>query len=221
MRDIVVVTGYCPPSTNTVSLSEDFFDIWVRNTLTINPRRIYVVNGGGTPIKDTRCEWINADNLGRNTTMPRGQQLSGWSASFVMGCLLAYHNNADLVFKEQDCLAFGRWLERFRDEIGNAGAISGHANTSGAATGLNAQSLVLVKYDFLLPFACAYLSIQEPCSVVMSEQKFDRVAALTGRLARTTMGHDRSRPIDYDTLPFYAQQLTAEEMAELRVRKLI
>lgn len=207
----------------------NFFPIWYRNNFFKSGAR--AVNAIATPclIPSFTYEglwWIQMlENLGHVDSVPRDQQLTGWSASFLMGCMLAYHARADMIYLEQDCLAFGSWVDVLYGEIGNAGMITGHANTSGNsaggdAGGLTAQSLVLVKNAYLLPFVQKYLAIPETDAVICNEDKFDLIGR-EGQITQTSMGYDRSRPVNFSDSAFYMQQISAAELAELRARGLV
>jgi hypothetical protein len=226
MSKLTIVTGYYEGGLHAADTSrvnttpQDFFKIWHKNTSIIPHTKIYVVNAGVTPLGHG-CEWINAENLGHARTMNQRQLLGGWSASLITGCLLAYHNQSDLLFKEQDCLAFGPYLERLYEEIGTMGMITGRRNQTGAARGLTAQSLILIRRDFLLDFMHHYLSIKSPDAILNPEHKFDAIEQRTGAVAHTAMGFDRDRPINFDALPFYAQQWSDAELAELVRRGMV
>lgn len=229
----IIVTGFADSGKSEPKLGGlsaiRFFPIWMKNTRSdyrLIPK-IYVVSSSRTVGSFRNIEWINAGaDLGHLGNLPQGQQLTGWSASFLMGCLLAFHNRADLIYKEQDCLAFGPWLDRLYDEIGDHGMITGHRNDTGGndaggpAAGLTAQSLVLVKNRYLLPFVTRYLSIPETDGEICNESKFDLIAR-DGETTQTTMGYDRSRPVNYSDEAFYMQQISAAELESLRERGLV
>jgi hypothetical protein len=223
MAQFILASGFYAPSGPAGQAHRDFFKIWAENNRrTIAPKATYIISAAGKPFLDDGVhQWITAENLGHVMQMPEQQVLGGWSASFLMSCLIAYHNKADLIYKEQDCLAFGPWVQRLYEEIGNAGMITGKMNTTGDAAGLLAQSLLLVRHGFLLPMIGLYCSIQQTDRQVVPEHKFNFIAQRTNAVRQTTMGCDRSRPIPFDDPAFYVQQLTTEEIAELRARKLI
>lgn len=139
----------------------------------------------------------------------------------LTGCLLAYQEEADMIFKEADCLAFGHWVDRLYTEIGDAGMICGHKNENGDAVGLTANSLCLIKHAFLLDFVREYLSIPEGDAKIDPEAKFDIIAKKTGKIVQTTMGCDRARPLPLGDEAWYAQKFTVDELGTLRAKGLI
>lgn len=218
----VIASGYSEGKLGA-DVCRRFYPLWLSNTFeTSYPEHVYIVTAGvGLPVHDARVVQIpGAVNLGHVHQMEHGPQLGGWSMGFVIGCMMAYHANADLIYKEQDCLAFGAWVERLYHDGRDADVVTGHHNVNGDGKGLLAQSLVLVKHHALLPLVARYLAISKCDKELITENKMEQ--ALQGmRWAKTSMGHDRSRPIGYDALPFYAQQLTFDEIKELSHRGLL
>jgi tetratricopeptide (TPR) repeat protein len=213
----IIVTGY--HSDGSSSAPEDFFRLWYDNTIKYaKPHRIYVINAASKPVDYGDCRWINlSENLGHVSGMSRRQQLGGASLSHLLGCMLAYLERADFIYKEQDCLAFGDYIERLYTEIGPAGFITGRTNENGPAAGLLGISLLLGKLAFLPEFIARYASLRSSDVDLVPEFK---IAEMT-RLARTQMGYDRSRPFNLRDPGFYVQKLTAEELTTLRGAGLI
>lgn len=217
---MIVATGYYEHPT-----SHALYRAWHDNTRKFLPDgRIYVINSGGAMkfYGDGDTNWINlSENIGHSKYKPQAYKLSGWSNSFLMGCLLAYGCGQDLIYKEGDCFAFGPWVARLEKEIGAAGMITGADNVGGDADGLQAQSLVLVRHWYLLELIERFLAIPRRDDDLHSEHKFKLIGQANGKHAVTTMGYDRTRPIGYDDEAFYVQQMTLEEMVELKERGLI
>jgi len=191
------------------------WDIWIANTkATSNPESIVVVTA------DQSFEGIGVNivragvDLGHNHELPQDRVLGGWSAGFLVGAMMAIHADADFIYKEQDCLAFGPWVNRLYEDLGDGDFVTGQFNRGGAAHGLLAQSLVLIRRESIRVFVSRYTAIGTPERHLNTEQKMQIVAQYL-RMKQTTMGYDRTRPIDYKSLPFYAQQLTANELSEL------
>jgi|GEM_PF-1870525 len=218
-RRLVVVSGFYSDGSGR---AEDFFSVWYDNTIRYSkPFRIYIINGGSVPVNYGDCHWINlAENLGHMSQMQPGQQLGGWSSAVLIGCLLAYHDRADMIYKEQDCLAFGNYVERLYQDLGDKGMVTGSVNTTGEAAGLLSQSLVLTRLDFLLELVARYISLWPSDRQYLTEQKFAEISR-SGRVAQTKMGYDRSRPVNYSDPAFYMQKITAEEMGNLRKAGLV
>ena len=196
----------------------EFFDIWLRNR-----RSIYVPTLIVSPHPNPSNAWLpfqldwitTRTDLGHQCTdgFPQNQRLAGWSAALVLGALHCYHDGLDMIFKEQDCLAFGPWVDRLYSEIGDFAAITGKKNKD---FNLTANSLILVKWKNILDFVSAYISQPESDAVLYPERKFEVLIA-AGMMTNTTMGVDRSRPLPFEDECWYGQHFTTLEVAELRV----
>ena len=140
----------------------------------------------------------------------------------MIGCLLAYHERADMLFKEQDCLAFGNYVERLYTELADKGMVAGPMldASAGMGKGLLSVSLMLVRHEYLLEFVARYLSLWPSDREYLPEHKLMEIAK-TGRLVESKMGYDRNRPVNYDDAGFHLQKITEEEMAALRGKGLI
>lgn len=201
----------------------DFFSIWFQNTMRhAQPERVVVLANGGSKIDGAPGQWISmAGNLGHAHDLSEHRKphvMCGWSAAFVTLAMLAYFDECDFIFKEQDALAFGPWVERLYEEIGTRGMIFGD-NKEFACS----QSVVLIRHAFIPEFVRLYMgtgSEQEKSNEC--ELKFKRLEqANPEQFGRFSFGCDRDRPIPYDAEVFYAQQLSGEELAEMKRRELI
>lgn len=99
----------------------EFFDVWLSNTLKYTkPRDIYVI-GDKLPNRNDIKKVEISDNLGHVMRYPKiddKQYLCGWSAVALIGCMIAYASKCDVIYKEQDCLAFGDWVGKMNEELG-------------------------------------------------------------------------------------------------------
>lgn len=201
----------------------DFFATWHANTMKYaKPERVIVMASGGNKIQGAPGQWIHLDgDIGHTHDLSNGRKpyhWCGWSIALVNLALLAYANECDFIFKEQDVLAFGPWVDRMYSEIGEAGMIFGKAKCMPAV-----QSLLLCKHWFIPRFVELYMGTgSEQLKENEGELKFMRLEQQHPKLfARYSFGYDRDRPINYDDDVFYAQHLQPAEMDELRLRKLI
>jgi hypothetical protein len=202
---------------------DQFFPTWYENTMKhASPQRVVVLASGGCTVPGAPGQWIHMDgDLGHTHDLSNGRKpfhWCGWSISFVTLALLAYFDECDFIFKEQDVLAFGPWVEKMYAEIGDKGMIFGSAEVAPAV-----QSLVLCKHWFIPEFVRLYMgSGSEQLKENEGEVKFFRLEQENPEcFARYSFGVDRDRPIPYDAEVFYAQHLNGEELAELRKRGLI
>jgi hypothetical protein len=174
----------------------------------------------------TPCEYyddpdllILKGNLGHIGDLLEGRKphkFCGWSMGVMTLALLAYQNETDFIYKEQDCLAFGPWVERLYSECGDKKVCFGK---NGLMT--CAQSLFLVKHDFIPEFVRSYLGTG-PDAATMPETKFSNMAKVNQpNWTQFGFGVDRDRPIPWDDEVFYAQHLTRNELGELSKRGLI
>lgn len=216
----VIGTGFYNPSG---SKAQEFYPIWYANTYRhANPERVLVLANGGSHMAATAPgNWVYLDgNLGHAHDLSAGRKphvMCGWSAAFVTLAMMAYSDERDFIFKEQDCLAFGPWVETMYHEIGDRGMIFG-SNRYACA-----QAIVLCRHAFIPEFVRLYMGEgSEQAKSNECELKFARLERQHPDLfGRFSFGVDRDRPIPYDAEVFYVQQIQPGELAELRRRILI
>lgn len=185
-------------------------------------KEVFILSSGGCQVPDAKGQWITLKgDLGHTHDLSNGRKpydWCGWSMTIASLALLAYANETDFIHKEQDCLAFGPWVERMYSEIGTHGCIFGTGTLMPAF-----QSLFLVKHDFIPEFVRIYLGTgSEKLKENEGEQKFARMKEQYPDLfCHYSFGCDRDRPIPYDAEVFYCQHLNGEELHELRRRDLI
>lgn len=210
-----------------------FFDTWYQNVMKYStPKDIFVVNGGSETLPTKKGKWIDYIwNCGHAHQMDNGQKpirsIGGWSMSFLVSCINAYHSNTDLVYSEQDCLFFNDAIEQMylEAEEFEAGVITGRPVDSDNQ-GLE-QSFFLVKNEFLLPFVQHYIAIDRPeggPGYLRTERKFIEVmnGAFKGHMAFTRMGYGRGRPDFFRADEnFYIQKVSEQEEQTLKGMGLI
>ncbi len=198
---------------------EEFARIWYRNQREHCPyqKRIAVISTGRAfPAAAEEINVFYGKNLGHVGDGPEG--LCGWSASFLALCLLAYNYNEDLVYREQDLLAFGPWLETAYHDLGDGDIIFGPSHQSAPWMPCS-QSLVIIRHRFLLGFVRRYLSLGNDALDCLPEQKFCILRAQEPEVFRfLSFGIDRTRPLTWDAPVWYAQQWTGAELDEAKQR---
>jgi len=216
----VIATGYWAGVQDVAR--QNFFDTWWSNTHKYaSPERVFVVSGNGHYPKEKKGNWIEATaNLGHVHHLIRGlkkQKLCGWTASTLTAALIAYNCEADLIYKEQDCLCFGNWVESMYAETErmNVGMLFGQN-----ALMMVEQSLVFIRWEALLDYVKAILEMPESDADVLPEAKYYRLHQ-SGMATHLPFPGGRDRPLDFDSEPFYIQQCTNAELDELIERKLI
>ena len=213
----MIGTGYYDNPTSAA-----FFKTWMANTQQFaKPADIVVVNSAGRSQEASGGTWINLrHNYGHVKTMDRRERFGGWWVGFMTGALISFGHGLDFIYKEQDCLAFGPWVEKLYED---------HARTKApVVTGSFAhkykieQSLVFVRRKFIPTLISMYVSIPETDSALRPELKFLRIMkGKPGSMAYMSMGCGRNRPIPYKAPCFYAQKLTPPELAKLALIGLL
>lgn len=226
----IIGTGYIRGWTPA---AEDFAYWWKANTLRFaDPpaSRIVVVSvdGSGTPaaFKDSAIDVLNLNgNCGHIHHLLTGQKkhwIGGWSASVLALAMIAYNDESDLIYKEQDCLAFGPWVERMYADMGDADMVFGRKHETHPHMPCS-QSLFLIRHRFLLDFVTRYLAKgTDNDKDNLPESKFEHIEKDDpSRFRRLSFGFDRERPIIYEEPVWYAQQLKPEEITEMVKRELL
>lgn len=227
MRKYTIVKGYW--AAEGEQYKADFFDIWYHNTMKYcKPEAIYVLNVASKVIPREKYDtkWIDFTfNLGHAHHLDKNdyphKKIGGWSMSFMMGCLLAYSNDSDLIFKEQDCLGFNNWVAQLYADA-KSEDVSAVVGRQQDATGqILEQSCFLVKHELLLPFLVSYISVERNDGgpgFLRTEGKFRYVMDnfLPGKIGHTTMGYGRARPDKFDKDEnFYMQKIQPHEVKQL------
>lgn len=215
----LIGSGYHPNST-----AEWFYPIWAANTFQYsNPEQVVVVadSGARSPVEYEAIQWLamNGD-LGHVydlLSQRKDYAFCGWSMTVCITALLAYFNECDYIHKEQDCLAFGPWVEQLYEESKGKEVLTGKAEGI-----ICAQSLFWIRHRFIPEFVRMYLGTgDERLEENLGEVKFKRLEEkYPSDFGRYSFGYDRERPIRYDHV-FYAQKLTPAELLELRSKRLV
>lgn len=195
--------------------------IWWTNTNRIQPepKIVRISVGGSMPVawRDNVCLRGNLGHINDLVvTKTKPHAFCGWSGAMLALALIAYCDESDFIYKEQDCLAFGPWVEKMYEELGGGNVIFGSCQIQPAA-----QSLFLVKHAYIPEFVRLYLSEgPDNDEENLPEHKFARLA-LAHDWKRFSFGYDRDRPFNVAEPVFYVQQVTPEELEILRNAGLI
>lgn len=192
------------------------------------PKRIIVIAAGGhhvspRTLRECPADWIHLDgDLGHIHHINSGQKPFDWSGFTVTLCtlaLLAYQDECDLIFCEQDMLAFGPWVETMYAEIGDAKVCYGTGRMMKCF-----QSLMLIKHDYLPMFVATYMpaGATEKSRDAEGEVRMEKLTRdLPCHYKAFSFPYDRDRPINPDLPVFYVQQIQIEEMEMLKGRGLV
>ena len=229
-RKYIIVSGYYAAENDV--RKHNFLDIWCNNTFRYcQPDAAYIINSKGFISENDRnlltgtygCKIIDLTyNLGHVNDLinNNSHHLCGWTMSTLIGALLAYSCNCDMIYKEQDCLAFGDWTGKMYERLllRNVRMLVGRNDTMQIE-----QSLFIIRNDFLLDYITSMLSISQSDSELLPEFKFSLLKKIVfpGKIDFLDFGYGRNRPVDYDENVFYMQQIADNELKELGNRGLI
>lgn len=215
---------------NGATFRRDFAHIWQMNKLswTVQPTRIVIISEGnsdrpqyaGTDIVRLSANLGHCDDLVYNR---KPYEFSSWSASMCALAMIAYDDEADYLYAEEDMLGFGPIIERLYADLGNGEMVFGRKMTSAPWMPCS-QSLFLIRHRFIPTFVSTYLSMGgERNRNNLGEHKFCAIERRFGshKIRRMTVGCDRERPIPWDDPVWFCQQWTADELAEAKRRNLI
>lgn len=146
----------------------------------------------------------------------------GWSASVLALALIAYNDEKDFVYVEQDCLLFGECIEQMYQELGNSMMIFGR-KMQGPPWMPCAQSLFLIRHEWIPAFVHYYLGMGDDRGEHrLPEHKFMALLQRHQKAVRQfSFGYDRERPFNINDSVWYAQKFTSEELKSLRAHGLI
>jgi len=164
----------------------------------------------------------NCGHVGDLLSGGKPHALCGWSSAVLALAMIAYCDESDFLYKEQDCLAFGPWIDQMYKDLGNKGMVFGRKMV-GPPYMECSQSLFLIRHRFIPEFVRRYIELGpdgDPNN--LPETKFAKMeAANPQHYARLSFGYDRERPINFDDKVWFAQKFTAQEIQELKKRGLI
>ena len=227
---ITIGSSFYDKGKNGDEFRRAFAQLWYYNTMAAQPKpeRVIVISEGGSkPFCAEGVDTVNlTGDLGHCEDLVYGRKPhahSSWSISMCAAALLAYDNETDFLYKEEDCLAFGPWVEQMYKDMGDGVMVFGAKHTSPPWMACS-QSLFLVAHRFIPTFVVCYLAAgNDRDRHNLGEKKFETLEAKFGKdkIKRLSFGVDRERPIPWDAPVFYAQQFTQAELDEAKRRGLI
>lgn len=197
--------------------SQNFFNLWYKNTRKYIPNKDIFLLGPDVPdlslTQNVKIlgKYANLGHIGDYLTNIKTGRWCGWTAAVVLGLAHSYAAGTDFIYKEQDCLSFGNYIERMYNDCKDHDIVYGSCSAMGVA-----QSLFLVKRD-AIPDIIASLSKDEDRDV-LPEYKFTRLPV---RQKRLSFGYDRDRPFNESDDCFYIQQLSTQDIEKLNNKALI
>jgi len=216
--------------TGRFNVSREWERIWRQHNLsnlTGRPNAVVKLEVGANPngpIDVNRiCVPGNLGHVGDLLNKSKPHDFCGWSAGVIALAMIAYSGEADLLYLEQDALAFGPWVSQVYKDLGDGDMVFGRKMTSPPFMACG-QSLFLIRHRFIPEFVSRYLAMGpdgDPAN--LPETKFQKLedALGTARIRRLSFGYDRERPINFSDPVFYAQKLTPDELRELSGKNLL
>jgi hypothetical protein len=231
----LIGSSYFSRGANGEKFREEFAAIWAsRMKATVpEPSRIVIVSEGGSQVNhDTALERHGMDvvnltgnlgHIGQHLNGSVRHEFTGWSASMLACAMIAYTDESDFIYVEEDCLCFGPWVQQMYTDLGDGSMIFGRKHQSEPWMPCS-QSLFLVRHAFLPKFVATYLAMGRDGKIGnLGEDKFVKIEELYGPdiVKRFSFGYDRERPIGWEDPVFYFQQPKQEDIDEARRRGLI
>jgi len=208
----------------------EMFEAWWKNTAQYTePSQIYVsaVSEGPDLQSIARTndlilnslEWTQSRNWLHVHHMNPKYMFGGWSMGYLHGMMRCYVDGHDFIYKEQDCLAFGPWVDAMFACLEATGAemLLGQWDHK---YGIE-QSLTIIKWKFIPEFVSAWFSLTESDRKLKPEKKFNMLKQRFGpRISWLPFGYGRNRPICFEDNAWYAQHFTSEEFDRIGEKAL-
>jgi hypothetical protein len=226
----IIGTGYHSNQVNGEGVAW-FFDIWMQNTRAYcDSVAIYILASGDGKIPnenaldgpDSPAYWLpihgDLGHVGDLLSGRKSYQFSGGVALWITLAMLAYMNECDFLYKEQDLLAFGPYVDEMYSAMDNKRCVFGSSKSTGVA-----NSLMLMKHEAIPMILKMYLGTEwEGRPGQTCEGKFGRMEKERPDIfCRHKFGVDKDRPFDVNAPIWYAQKFTASELLQLRQSELI
>jgi hypothetical protein len=216
MRPHLIGTGFYSDSENNQE-KQKFFMRWLQNTGSLE--NIVVVDNSQQGLHPSFLPFVrqirvykNLGHAGDSSSLKSGRLL-GWSMSWIQSALVAYSEGCDFIYKEQDCLAFGKWMPEIKH-----GRMAFGRNSQMPCE----QSLFYIEHSFILPVVRDYIALEGHDCNISPEDKFGKLMGDYGsEIQFHNLPGGRDRPIPDLTKPFYLQRITDDEMKVLFDAKLI
>jgi hypothetical protein len=205
-------------------LKKKRIQLWEENVMRFAPqceRLVLAVDNADPGLKHTQVIKLPG-NLGNYMQVVERQVPylhQGCTMQFVALAQLAYVNECDFIYQEQDCLAFGDYVQALYDAVSSNGMCVGRMH----ATEWAAVALMLVRHRFIPEFV-RWWSASDPelDRNQLSELKMRRMMdGNVNEIVWHDLGPERRRPFDPKKLPFYIQQVTWEDIDILKKENLI
>lgn len=215
----MIGTGYVNNAAQNGVSREELIKYWVKNNLdTSNPESVFVLSMKGSKLSHEDVDEIAIPgNLGHMDELfdrSKPYDFSGASGSLLTLAMVAYCNESDFIYKEQDVLCFGGWVEKLYEAAGDGGGCMGPNDPCPSGTGL-----MLFRHAFIPKIVARYLSGRpEHNGDSLMEHHFLEMPDL---IRKYSMGFDKKRPIDFDAPTFLIHQPSSSDIQTLKQKGLL
>jgi len=186
------------------------------------PRAVFVLSMAGSHFSHPAIKEVNVvGDLGHHDDLLYGKKthkFSGAAAAILTLAMIAYCDESDFIYKEQDALAFGSWGDKMYEEIGDAGCLLGPNVPCPSGT-----ALILMRHWAIPEIVGKYLlSRPEHDSSSLVEHHFHDLAKENPSLFKYhTFGYDKRRPYNLDDKVFWLQQPNESDLEKLEQKGLL
>jgi len=235
-RHYLIGSGYVKNAKTPIPANE-FADVWMENLVRYAnplPEKVVVLTAGGAapfyrrPVDTIVCP----GDLGHIKDKQEGRKnfdLVGWTPPMIATAMIAYNAVLDFIYVEQDCLAFGPFIERMYHDLGEGDWVIGRPLVTDKFVPAT-QSLFLVRHAAIWRFVRDYLAMgpdindwrMETKDRLTGERKFALMRKRApDKVKELSFGVDRDRPIPWNDEVWYAQQWKRAEFEEAKKRGVI
>jgi hypothetical protein len=218
-RNYIGISGYIGGDPGR----DEFAKIWLKNldqNPDFNPQKIVVLcsRGERPPIHCGITDFIVCKgDLGHINHPSHRHQVEGWPVALMTGLLVAYNNESDAIWIEQDCLPFGPFVSQMYSEIRDGvGVLMGSVSIESCA-----QALMLVRHWMIPELVHGFMGKKIGNKHIHGEDAFSQMEKeMNGKFQRFSFGYDRDRPPEgfasmKDSV-WYLQQISFDEVRQLR-----
>lgn len=208
--------------------AEFFRNLWLPNLYAhAKPQKVVVIADSGSKFPDG-CQHpflgIPLDGdlgyCGQLLSGEKNNQFPTGPSVLMALALLAYIDELDFVYFEQDALWFGDCVGKMYEQIGDGGIIFGARSAQMPCS----NTVFLIRHWFIPEFVAKYAaSPKEDCEQHLCEWKFAQFRLDDPAKWKTySFGVDRDHHDGWmDERPVYAQKLSQDELAKLKEKGMI
>lgn len=214
----IIGTGFVNNGGPNSPFKNEVMRHWVvNNRRYANPRAVFVLSMHGSSFSHPDVKEINVvGNLGHHDDLIYGRKphsFSGAAGAILTLAMVAYCDESDFIYKEQDSLCFGPWVERLYSEIGDGDLIIGPNDPCPSGT-----ALMLMRHNAIPKIVSHYLSSRpEHDANSLVEHHFQEMEFSK----RYSFGYDKKRPYNPDDEVFWIQQPNQNDIELLSKKGLI